>query len=478
MTNRQWFDTYARHMVDTELYATARAELTLSMLEKLHKELKQIVESYGTIRSKKEEQKCADECNECIERYISEWKDKEDNERREHANNEAEWLSRMIKAALGISLINSLLKTNRALETPFSSSDTFESFVDEMKSNVQKAVRTPLLSSRIFGSSTSSVSESMDSAFKRIENNAKANMQSSVTGLQRNVQYQLIGDNRKLKFVYVSMLDDSTCVVCGGYSGTVYEDISEAPAVPVHIRCRCFYMPVLSSNDDVSDITGETYEDWFKRQLDSVKYKILGPTRYGLYKSGVTDIKSFSGGGRKLTLKELFSGEVEERNPILDKSKMWFKEKVTKDCNLYIAQGRLEAGMKDPLVYGSDKLMAKVLARETGKDVYLLPEINKGNSNPDGFFNGDTIEFKNVRGSQRKVGSNAVSALQQAKNVFVYVEKNFDIKTCTEKINGSYYDTKQNYLKKNIPFSEADLEANLYIYTNNTLYTFKWSDVL
>jgi hypothetical protein len=294
-------------MVDTELYAHARSELTVSMLEKLHKELKKIVESYGSIRNKKQEKECYDECNECIEKYLSNWKQKEDEERNNYANSEMDWLANAILAALGVSLVNSLLKTTRALETPFSNTDTFDSFVSDIKNDIQKAVRTPLLSSRIFGSSTSSVSESLDSAFKRIESNAKANMQSSVTGLQRNVQYQLIGDNRKLKFVYVSMLDDSTCVVCGGYSGTVYEDISEAPAVPVHIRCRCFYMPVLSSDDDISDITGETYETWFKRQPDSVKYRILGQTRYGLYKGGVTDIKGFSSGGQKLTLNELFS---------------------------------------------------------------------------------------------------------------------------------------------------------------------------
>lgn len=99
------------------------------------------------------------------------------------------------------------------------------------------------------------------------------------------------------------MLDDRTCVVCGGYSGTVYDDLSKAPAIPIHHRCRCYYMPIISSS---SDIGKETYEDWFNRQSDSVKYKILGATRYNFYKSGLSDITNFSSKGRKLTLKEMF----------------------------------------------------------------------------------------------------------------------------------------------------------------------------
>lgn len=302
MDYQKWFDKYARHMVDVELYAEARAQLAGTMLDNMHRDLKAIIDTYGVIKSKRQEEECIKRCNECIEKYLSEWEDDEDEERSKFADKEFDWLKESVAVAFGIALAVTLLKKSNALSTPFSDTDTFKSFVQTMKENIQKAIRTPLLSSRIFGSPTTTVSESLETSFERIKRNADANMKSSVTGLQRNVTFQLIGNVKKLKYEYVSMLDDKTCLVCAGYSGNVYDDMSQAPAVPVHIRCRCYYIPVLSD----SDKSEESYEEWFERQPDSVKYKILGPSRYNFYKSGLTKIKSFSSKGRTLTLEELF----------------------------------------------------------------------------------------------------------------------------------------------------------------------------
>ena len=304
MTDREWFDEYTQHMVDTELYAEARAVLAEEMLTKLNKELQSVISSYGTIKSKALENECMRECDERIEKYLDEWKNEEEKERQAQAENESSWLSNTLKAALGVAVVASALKIKKALETPFSEADTFGTFSEGLKTKVQKSIRTPLLSARIFGSSGSTVAESLDSAMTRLKRETKANMRTAVTSVQRNVQRQLLTDNRKLRFRYISMLDDSTCMVCGSYSGTVYEDLSEGPDIPVHIRCRCFYQPILSSSEGNGDI--ESYQEWFDRQPDSVQYKIIGPTRYAFYKSGITNIRTFTSEGRKLTLDELF----------------------------------------------------------------------------------------------------------------------------------------------------------------------------
>lgn len=304
MTNKEWFDEYTNHIIDTELYAEGRAEVAASMLRKMSRELKAVVESYGVVKSKAKQKECEKECDDCIENYFSDWKKKEDKERQEHAEKETDWLSAALKAAFGIAVIASLLKTKNALDTPFSPTDTFDSFVEGIKESAKKTVRIPLLYSRIFGTSTTTVSENLDSSFRKISTGFETGVKTSVTGLQRNVQRQLLEDKRKLRFLYVSMLDDSVCVVCGGYSGNIYEDLSEAPEIPVHFRCRCYYLPILSSSKDI--IKEENYQQWFDRQPDSVKYKILGATRYNFYKSGLSDITKFSSKGRKLTLKEIF----------------------------------------------------------------------------------------------------------------------------------------------------------------------------
>ena len=305
MTYKEWFDAYARHMVDVELYAEARAVLLEGTLNRLYRELKSIIESYGVIKSKSQENECIRECNECIRKYLNRWEDSEKKERDDFAGKEADWLSGIILAALGVALVSDIARKKRAMSTPFTETDTFETFTETLKADIQKSIKVPLLSSRIFGASTKSVTESLSSSFERIERNASAEIKTAVTGLQRSVTYQLLEDRRKLKFLYVSMFDERTCTVCAGYSGNVYEDLASAPAVPVHIRCRCYYMPILSSSDEIEG-RPEDYEEWFKRQPDSVKYRILGPSRYSIYKSGLTSIKKFSSEGRKLTLEELF----------------------------------------------------------------------------------------------------------------------------------------------------------------------------
>lgn len=134
--------------------------------------------------------------------------------------------------------------------------------------------------------------------------------------------------------------------------------------------------------------------------------------------------------------------------------------------------------MKDPLVYGSDKFMAKVLAMETGKDVYLLPEINKGNSNPDGFFNGDTIELKHVTGKRDKIGKNAIKGLNQSDNVFLYIEQNYGINDCISKVKGSFEARLSDSKKENHkPFNLPNENSKLYIYTQGKLYIFSWKDI-
>lgn len=474
MNDRQWFDTYARHMVDTELYAEARTRLLGDTLDKMFRELRAIVSSYGTIRSRADESRCMRECDDCVRKYLSEWEDDEERERSEYAEKEADWLSGAVKAALGVSVLWGAAKILRALATPFSTADTFRSFVERMREDIVRAVRAPLLSSRIFGSPASAATEPMRSSFDKIKRQAEADMRTAVTGLQRNVTYQLLEDKRRLRMVYVSMLDDKTCVVCAGYSGNVYEDLSKAPAVPVHIRCRCYYMPVLSSGEVPKK---ETYGEWFGRQPDSVKYRILGPTRYNFYKGGNISINKFSSDGRKLTLKELFDGKIKKRAPKSPESKMWHKEKVSKNSNLYIAQERLDAGMKDPAVYSSDKMMAKTLARETGKDVYLLPETNKDSPNPDGFFDGKPIEFKHVIGGMDKVGKNAIKALKQSQNIFLYIKQDLSYKSCLDKIKGSlkaYIGTSKS---NDLPYIMPDKEAFIYMYTEGEIHVAKWKDV-
>jgi len=111
-----------------------------------------------------------------------------------------------------------------------------------------------------------------------------------------------------------------------------------APELPAHHNCRCLYLPEIKGmegfddDDERASVDGPvsantTYEDWLKSQPDNVIRDILGPTRYSLYKEGMT-ISSFVTDGRTLTLRqlidneglELFGGGLKEKSPQAQKA--------------------------------------------------------------------------------------------------------------------------------------------------------------
>ena len=196
------------------------------------------------------------------------------------------------------------LKTMLPKDTYISEDGKYEDlddFGENLKEKVRKTVTVPAMSSYMFGSGLKTVSEEMDRSFDKIERDAMSDIHLSITENQRNTQRLLLEDKSGLEYLYVAMLDSKTCAVCGGYSGNVYKDLSEAPTLPVHHLCRCYYLPVKKEQE----YDRESYSEWFDRQPDSVKYKILGPSRYGFYKSGMKFIE-FTSKGRKLSLSELF----------------------------------------------------------------------------------------------------------------------------------------------------------------------------
>ena len=176
----------------------------------------------------------------------------------------------------------------------------------------------------------------------------------------------------------------------------------------------------------------------------------------------------------------MYSGVVDKTKPKHPYNGIWKTEKVTKKSCIHIAKERLEDGMKDPLVFGSDKMMAKTLAKYSGKDVWLLPENHKekGMVNPDAFFEGATLEMKHVRGDRRKVGLNACRALHQSENVFLYVEKEIPIDVCLRTISGTLKNIKEQALKNGNEFIGPNSNGKLLIFTNGMLYNYIWDDVL
>lgn len=132
----------------------------------------------------------------------------------------------------------------------------------------------------------------------------------------------------------IATLDRVTCVICGAHDRTrwYYEgtpSVNDAPSLPVHPRCRCFYSPISRLWKRLgieppfttrASVYGPVdykldYRSWLKRmekRNTGFALGILGPTRYELWTRGLPIGSMVSrietGGqisGRILTLDEL-----------------------------------------------------------------------------------------------------------------------------------------------------------------------------
>lgn len=137
---------------------------------------------------------------------------------------------------------------------------------------------------------------------------------------------------------YVATLDRRACLRCAAQDGRVYKDRSDAPATPLHFRCRCLLVPLTnvkgpggerpaikhdertvnhrdgSKSTKFSVASAEqvpssmTYQAWMQGQLKTdpafVK-EVLGPGRFKLFAEGKLNLSSMVSNGRIKTLREL-----------------------------------------------------------------------------------------------------------------------------------------------------------------------------
>ena len=114
--------------------------------------------------------------------------------------------------------------------------------------------------------------------------------------------------------VYTATFDRRTCPVCAGYHGGEYRfadgSYASRPRTPVHMQCRCLYVPITKSwrelglnIDDVpvgtrASMNGQVpgamnFGQWLKTQPRSVADDVLGRTRADLFLKGKLSLKSF-----------------------------------------------------------------------------------------------------------------------------------------------------------------------------------------
>jgi SPP1 gp7 family putative phage head morphogenesis protein len=127
----------------------------------------------------------------------------------------------------------------------------------------------------------------------------------------------------------VATLDTRTCSRCAAMDGKRFKiNDPKRPRYPLHLNCRCRYVPVTRSWRDMGfdidelppvarasmngQVSGtETFETWLKRQSAAVQDETLGRTRGALFRRGGLKISRFvDQKGNQLTLDELREREA------------------------------------------------------------------------------------------------------------------------------------------------------------------------
>lgn len=103
---------------------------------------------------------------------------------------------------------------------------------------------------------------------------------------------------------WIGTLDSRTCPICGGLDGQTWTiDDNAQPTPPAHAQCRCFKAPVTRSFQELgldadelpvttrASMNGQvaaklSYTDWFTQQDEAFQQRVLGPTRFQMWKAG------------------------------------------------------------------------------------------------------------------------------------------------------------------------------------------------
>lgn len=106
---------------------------------------------------------------------------------------------------------------------------------------------------------------------------------------------------------YDATMDGRCCKRCAAFDGLKYyyepksgeQSMDEAPQLPLHPNCRCFYAPLSRSWAELgANVTGEetpqergTYEDWLKGQPEHVQRQMLGDDYDAFQRGGMDAIR-------------------------------------------------------------------------------------------------------------------------------------------------------------------------------------------
>lgn len=220
------------------------------------------------------------------------------------AEKQSEWFAVTLGLLIGANI--AIKNYSDVIDRPFTDRFTLDDFLRYAEDKTERSIRNATTLGRVFDYDTQHITDNITQSTNIVKREIETELQTAVEAVGDGVVTDIITDasatNTSITgVIWCATLDLKTCLVCGDLHGTVYPSISKAPHQPLHERCRCIFLPCINGNVPVL----EPYSEWLSKLSNENQKKILGKTRYALYKQGMS-VKNFVNDGRKLTLNEIF----------------------------------------------------------------------------------------------------------------------------------------------------------------------------
>jgi len=301
---RKYIDNYISHSIGAVEYGNFFYEQIKLLADEAKDDCEEMLDRYIRCGTKSRCQMLLKELNIRLEELEEDISDFIATELPKIIEEEDKWLNKNLEKPFKIKLARDEKSRAKLKIIPIATAGAALYFGKNTADKLKNIYSSEVTQGYVTGVSFKELKEDYNIRLNSFDRGLEADSETLGSSLGEQYERIIFTKNKEVikKYMWSSMLDTSTCVVCGMLDGQVYDDITKAVMYPQHDRCRCrlIPMPEEANEEDFK----ETYSQWFERQPKDKKYEILGKKRFELYEQGMK-IKQFVNNGKITPLKDL-----------------------------------------------------------------------------------------------------------------------------------------------------------------------------
>lgn len=304
---KKYIDDCIKHDVLFEMFGNQLYDLNKADYEDLKAQLLLLLDWTDTLTTKTSVNTALSDIKNSVSEYAKALKTRLDYFAKDISEKESSFLKDLFKEVFNISLFVPSKITKLIPLVSYSNQNSINSFVDNFTQKVSDTYKNAVTTAYVMGTTKEDVKATLEQTTAVLDRTLETESKNIATGIQRQTRnYVFLKNDKKLTFVWNSILDTSTCLICGELNGKQFKNISEVPGLPpLHLNCRCSIVAV----PEGTQIELPSYSQWLEEQSEDSQKEILGTARYKLYKNG-TKIENFVNNGKKLTLNEIYKKNI------------------------------------------------------------------------------------------------------------------------------------------------------------------------